>query len=68
MVTVALVGTEFVFLSAIEAPTVAELTDIYRQVFAPFEGRRVVVRTLDAGADKPFAFADLCRGRFAACQ
>ncbi len=29
------------------------------KVFAPFPGRRVVVRTLDAGADKPLAFADL---------
>jgi phosphotransferase system enzyme I (PtsI) len=28
-------------------------------VCAPFAGRRVVVRTLDAGADKPLAFADL---------
>lgn len=56
---VGLFRTEFVFLSATEAPTVPEQTDIYRQVFAPFPGRRVVVRTLDAGADKPLAFADL---------
>ena len=42
-----------------KAPTVDEQTEIYRDVFAPFEGRRVVVRTLDAGADKPLAFADL---------
>ena len=39
--------------------TLQEQTEIYRQVFAPFEGRRVVVRTLDAGADKPLSFADL---------
>ncbi|MFW2513896.1 phosphoenolpyruvate--protein phosphotransferase [Demequina sp. SO4-13] len=56
---VGLFRTEFVFLSAETAPTVEEQTEIYRQVFAPFEGRRVVVRTLDAGADKPLAFADL---------
>ncbi|MGC5584613.1 phosphoenolpyruvate--protein phosphotransferase [Ornithinimicrobium sp. W1679] len=56
---VGLFRTEFVFLSADTAPTLAEQTEIYRQVFAPFEGRRVVVRTLDAGADKPLAFADL---------
>ncbi|MEO7753193.1 MAG: phosphoenolpyruvate--protein phosphotransferase [Terracoccus sp.] len=56
---VGLFRTEFVFLSAEKAPTVEEQTEIYRQVFAPFEGRRVVVRTLDAGADKPLAFADL---------
>lgn len=56
---VGLFRTEFVFLSASTAPTVEEQTEIYRRVFAPFEGRRVVVRTLDAGADKPLAFADL---------
>ncbi|MFK5633624.1 MULTISPECIES: phosphoenolpyruvate--protein phosphotransferase [unclassified Ornithinimicrobium] len=56
---VGLFRTEFVFLSADTAPTLDEQAEIYRQVFAPFEGRRVVVRTLDAGADKPLAFADL---------
>ena len=56
---VGLFRTEFVFLSADRAPTVDEQAEIYRQVFAPFGERRVVVRTLDAGADKPLAFADL---------
>ena len=56
---VGLFRTEFVFLSADKAPTVDEQADIYRKVFAPFGDRRVVVRTLDAGADKPLAFADL---------
>ncbi len=56
---VGLFRTEFVYLSATKAPTVEEQTEIYRGVFAPFEGRRVVVRTLDAGADKPLRFADL---------
>ncbi|WP_392544537.1 phosphoenolpyruvate--protein phosphotransferase [Oryzobacter telluris] len=56
---VGLFRTEFVFLSADKAPTVEEQTDIYRKVFAPFGSRRVVVRTLDAGADKPLSFADL---------
>lgn len=56
---VGLFRTEFVFLSAETAPTVAEQTEVYRRVFEPFGGRRVVVRTLDAGADKPLRFADL---------
>ncbi len=56
---VGLFRTEFLFLSTDRAPTVAEQTDIYRRVFAPFGERRVVVRTLDAGADKPLPFADL---------
>jgi len=56
---VGLFRTEFVFLSSDKAPTVEEQTEIYTKVFAPFGDRRVVVRTLDAGADKPLAFADL---------
>ncbi|WP_237565978.1 phosphoenolpyruvate--protein phosphotransferase [Ornithinimicrobium cerasi] len=56
---VGLFRTEFVFLSADRAPTLEEQVEIYRQVFEPFGARRVVVRTLDAGADKPLAFADL---------
>jgi phosphotransferase system enzyme I (PtsI) len=56
---VGLFRTEFVFLSRDTAPTLAEQTEIYTKVFEPFGTRRVVVRTLDAGADKPLAFADL---------
>ena len=56
---VGLFRTEFVFLSATTAPTAEEQADIYRRVLTPFGDRRVVVRTLDAGADKPLAFADL---------
>lgn len=56
---VGLFRTEFVFLSATTAPTVEEQTAIYRSVFEPFGARKVVVRTLDAGADKPLSFADL---------
>ena len=56
---VGLFRTEFVFLSRDSAPTLAEQTQIYTDVFEPFGSRRVTVRTLDAGADKPLAFADL---------
>ncbi len=56
---VGLFRTEFVYLSAQSMPTVDEQADVYRRVFEPFRGRRVVVRTLDAGADKPLAFAHL---------
>ncbi|WP_435200122.1 phosphoenolpyruvate--protein phosphotransferase [Janibacter sp. GS2] len=56
---VGLFRTEFVFLSATTAPTAQEQAQIYRSVLTPFGSRRVVVRTLDAGADKPLAFADL---------
>ncbi len=56
---IGLLRTEFLFLSARTAPTVEEQAGVYQRVLAPFAGRRVVVRTLDAGSDKPLAFADL---------
>lgn len=56
---VGLFRTEFVYLDAQKAPSVAEQTEIYAAVLEPFDGRPVTVRTLDAGADKPLAFADL---------
>jgi phosphotransferase system enzyme I (PtsI) len=55
---VGLFRTEFLFLDRATAPAVEEQTEVYAQVFASFAGRRVVVRTLDAGADKPLAFVD----------
>ena len=48
---VGLFRTEFLFLDRAEAPSQAEQREVYRGVFDAFAGRRVVVRTLDAGAD-----------------
>ncbi|MEU7478498.1 phosphoenolpyruvate--protein phosphotransferase [Lentzea sp. NPDC042327] len=53
---VGLFRTEFCFLDAAEEPSVADQTAAYEAVLAPFQGKPVVVRTLDAGADKPLAF------------
>jgi len=53
---VGLFRTEFCFLDRTEAPTVDEQVEAYRVVFRAFPGRNVIVRTLDAGADKPLAF------------
>ncbi|MGM7668171.1 phosphoenolpyruvate--protein phosphotransferase [Microbacterium sp. A93] len=53
---VGLFRTEFLFLSAAQAPTVAEQRESYRALLAAFPGKKVVVRMLDAGADKPLAF------------
>jgi len=55
---VGLFRTEFCFLDRRTAPTVDEQAEAYRGVLAPFAGRKVVVRTLDAGADKPLPFAN----------
>ena len=53
---VGLFRTEFLFLSANQAPTVEQQRESYRQLLAAFPGKKVVVRVLDAGADKPLAF------------
>src|SRR5699024_5884502 len=48
--------TEFLFLSSDEAPSVADQQESYRQLLGAFAGKKVVVRVLDAGADKPLPF------------
>ncbi|GIH22105.1 phosphoenolpyruvate-protein phosphotransferase [Acrocarpospora phusangensis] len=53
---VGLFRTEFLFLDRGDAPSEEEQEAAYRAVFEAFPGGRVVVRTLDAGADKPLAF------------
>jgi phosphotransferase system enzyme I (PtsI) len=53
---VGLLRTEFGFLDRRAAPSVAEQVAAYRTVLAAFPGKKVVVRTLDAGADKPLPF------------
>ena len=53
---VGLFRTEFLFLSSAQAPTVEQQRESYRQLLAAFPGQKVVVRMLDAGADKPLAF------------
>jgi len=54
---VGLFRTELCFLSRREEPDVDAQADIYAEVLKPFAGRYVVVRTLDAGSDKPIPFA-----------
>ncbi|MBD5785839.1 phosphoenolpyruvate--protein phosphotransferase [Cellulosimicrobium terreum] len=53
---VGLFRTEFCFLGRTVEPTIDEQVAAYRDVLAAFSGRKVVVRTLDAGADKPLPF------------
>ncbi|WP_017559264.1 phosphoenolpyruvate--protein phosphotransferase [Nocardiopsis baichengensis] len=54
---VGLYRTEFLFLDRGEAPGHEEQVEAYRAVLDAFPaGSKVVVRTLDAGADKPLAF------------
>lgn len=53
---VGLFRTEFCFLDRADEPSVAEQVAAYREVFAAFPGHRIIVRTLDAGSDKPLPF------------
>ena len=53
---VGLFRTEFLFLDREDEPDVEEQTAAYEAAFAHFPGKKVVVRTIDAGADKPLPF------------
>jgi phosphotransferase system enzyme I (PtsI) len=56
---VGLFRTEGLYLGRATEPTPTEQQATYTEVFAAFGSRRIVVRTLDAGADKPLAFVDM---------
>jgi phosphotransferase system enzyme I (PtsI) len=53
---VGLFRTEFLFLDSKSAPTVEEQRAQYSELLSHFSGKKVVVRALDAGADKPLSF------------
>lgn len=55
---IGLFRTEILFLGARMAPSVADQHAAYRRLFAMCRGKRVVVRTLDAGSDKPLSFLE----------
>ncbi|MGB3354171.1 MAG: putative PEP-binding protein, partial [Mycobacterium sp.] len=54
---VGLFRTELCFLNTDAEPTVDEQAAIYAEVLDAFAGLKVVIRTLDAGSDKPLKFA-----------
>lgn len=56
---IGLYRTELSFLSASEEPSVDEQVKIYKKVFNAYPDSKVVVRTLDAGSDKPISYATL---------
>ena len=55
---VGLFRTEFLYLDRQDAPSIDEQVALYAGVFEAMGGRKIVVRTLDAGADKPLPFLD----------
>lgn len=56
---VGLFRTEFLFLDRRDAPSFEEQVAAYAAVLQALPGRRVVIRTLDAGSDKPLPFLRL---------
>ncbi|WLP92953.1 phosphoenolpyruvate--protein phosphotransferase [Gordonia sp. NB41Y] len=55
---IGLFRTELTFLDRADEPTVDEQVVLYREVIDAFPGGKVVIRTLDAGSDKPLRFVD----------
>lgn len=53
---VGLFRTEFLFIGNAEPPSVEEQTEAYAKLLSRFPGKKVVIRMLDAGADKPLPF------------
>ena len=51
-----LVRTEFLFLERSQPPSVDEQEAVYRDLAQAMGGRRIVVRTLDVGGDKPLRY------------
>ena len=53
---VGLFRSEVLFIGNAEPPSVEEQTKAYAELLAQFPGKKVVIRMLDAGADKPLPF------------
>ena len=56
---IGLFRSEFLYLSASDYPTENEQFEAYRSVAAAMNGKRVVIRTLDIGADKQVDYFDM---------
>ena len=58
---VGLLRTEFLFSDPSTAPTIEVQQARYTEVLSQFAGKKVVVRVLDAGADKPLSYLNTGR-------
>ena len=56
---IGLFRSEFLYLKASDYPTEEEQFQAYKTVAAAMNGKRVVIRTLDIGADKQVAYFDM---------
>ena len=57
--SIGLLRSELAFLNAHSEPTIEEQVNFYSGIFEQFRGHSVCVRTLDAGSDKPLAYATI---------
>ena len=58
---IGLLRSEFLYLSMDRYPTEEELFESYRDIVRKMQGKRIVIRTLDIGADKQIPYFDLPR-------
>ena len=58
---VGLLRSEFLYLERSTAPTEDEQYQIYDDISAALDGRRMIIRTLDVGGDKPLPYMPLPR-------
>ena len=56
---IGLFRSEFIYLGRNDFPSEEEQFEIYREVLSRMEGKKVVIRTLDIGADKQADYFDL---------
>jgi phosphocarrier protein FPr/phosphocarrier protein len=54
-----LLRSEFLFLDRVTAPSEDVQFETYQRIAAGLHGRPLIIRTLDAGADKPLPYLDL---------
>jgi len=53
---IGLFRTELLYLNQVHAPSISEQVKVYSEIFELFQGKKVIIRTLDAGSDKPVPF------------
>jgi phosphocarrier protein FPr len=51
-----LIRTEFLFLNRAEAPDIDEQEEAYLAIAEALDGKRITLRTLDVGGDKPLSY------------
>lgn len=56
---IGLLRSEFLYLSKAAYPSEEELFSVYRDIAIKMQGKRVVIRTLDVGADKQIPYFEL---------